>query len=166
MAKFIAVFRPHQRPAWAQVFENEQEFIDAWVNGFFDRSCYANNNLDESESEHTFSNAWSDVGHDLYNLTRLDSAQEVASYLNDRNYAGHHNKALDDVRRCAEAIGWFADPLLTAAAPELLVAARCALADLEGIMPEFEPSGDREHPAWTTIKELQAAIAKAEGGSQ
>ena len=27
---------------------------------------------------------------------------------------------------------------------------RRALADLEGIMPEFEPSGDREHPAWET----------------
>jgi len=35
------------------------------------------------------------------------------------------------------------------------------LADLEGIMPEFEPSGDREHPGWTTIEELKAAINKA-----
>jgi hypothetical protein len=53
------------------------------------------------------------------------------------------------------------DAYLIAAAPDLLDAARCALADLEGIMPEFEPSGDREHPAWQTIKELRAAIAKA-----
>jgi hypothetical protein len=53
------------------------------------------------------------------------------------------------------------DARLIAAAPDLLAAARCALADLEGIMPEFEPSGDREHPAWQTIKELQAAIKKA-----
>lgn len=44
----------------------------------------------------------------------------------------------------------------------LLDAAKCALADLEGIMPEFEPSGDREHPAWITIKELRAAIKLAE----
>jgi|688.fasta_scaffold1241902_3 hypothetical protein len=44
---------------------------------------------------------------------------------------------------------------------DLYWAARCALADLEGIMPEFEPSGDREHPAWQTIKELRSAIAKA-----
>lgn len=50
---------------------------------------------------------------------------------------------------------------LIAAAPELLQAAKCALADLQGIMPEFEPSGDREHPAWQTIEELCAAIAKA-----
>lgn len=40
----------------------------------------------------------------------------------------------------------------------LEIAARCALADLEGIMPEFEPSGDREHPGWKTIKELQKAL--------
>jgi len=31
----------------------------------------------------------------------------------------------------------------------------CAHADLEGIMPEFEPSGDRKHPAWKTIKLLK-----------
>ena len=50
---------------------------------------------------------------------------------------------------------------LIACAPELLDAAKCALADLEGIMPEFEPSGDREHPGWTTIEELKAVIKKA-----
>lgn len=44
---------------------------------------------------------------------------------------------------------------------ELLLAARCALADLEGIMPEFEPSGDREHPAWETLKLLRNATKKA-----
>ena len=43
------------------------------------------------------------------------------------------------------------------APPDLLFAAKCALADLEGIMPEFEPSGDREHPAWETIKLLKKA---------
>jgi hypothetical protein len=47
---------------------------------------------------------------------------------------------------------------LLAKAPDLLFAAKCALADLEGIMPEFEPSGDREHPAWETIKLLKKAI--------
>ena len=38
---------------------------------------------------------------------------------------------------------------------QLRKVARCALADLEGIMPEFEPSGDRTHPAWKTILELR-----------
>ena len=46
----------------------------------------------------------------------------------------------------------------------LLLACRCALADLEGIMPEYDPSGDRTHPGWQTIKDLQKAISEAEKG--
>lgn len=42
---------------------------------------------------------------------------------------------------------------------KLVQAAKNALADLEGIMPEFEPSGDRTHPAWTTIEDLKDALA-------
>ena len=45
---------------------------------------------------------------------------------------------------------------------ELLVICKCALADLQGIMPEFEPDGDRKHPAWRTIKELKKYITKTE----
>ena len=45
--------------------------------------------------------------------------------------------------------------------PELLLAARCALADLEGIMIKYDP--DSYHPGWTTMDELRAAIAKATG---
>lgn len=56
------------------------------------------------------------------------------------------------------------DARLIAAAPELLAAAKAALADLEGIMPDYEPSGDREHPAWVTINELRDAITKAKEG--
>lgn len=41
---------------------------------------------------------------------------------------------------------------------KLYSAAKNALADLEGIMPEFDASGDRTHPAWKTMKELQEAI--------
>lgn len=37
-------------------------------------------------------------------------------------------------------------------------AARCALADMEGIMPEFDPDGDRTHPGWVTIEQLKSAI--------
>ena len=50
---------------------------------------------------------------------------------------------------------------LLAAAPDLLAAAQCALADFEGILPEFDP--EREHPAWETLAELRAAITKATG---
>jgi hypothetical protein len=57
-----------------------------------------------------------------------------------------------------------ANARLIAAAPELLLAAKCALADLEGILPEIEPSGDRTHPARQTIQELSQAIAKATNG--
>ncbi|MCL4296278.1 MAG: hypothetical protein KJ077_11140 [Anaerolineae bacterium] len=40
---------------------------------------------------------------------------------------------------------------------------RTALADLYGIMPEFEPSGDREHSGWETIAELRDMVASLEG---
>ena len=39
--------------------------------------------------------------------------------------------------------------------------AKAALADLQGIMPEFEPSGERLHPAWKTIDELTAPLQQA-----
>lgn len=44
---------------------------------------------------------------------------------------------------------------------QLLAALKAALADLEGIMPEFEPSGERMHPGWLTIAEARAAIDAA-----
>ncbi len=44
----------------------------------------------------------------------------------------------------------------------LLTVCKRALADLEGIMLEFEPSGDRIHPAWRTIEELRGVLAAAE----
>lgn len=43
---------------------------------------------------------------------------------------------------------------------------RCALADLYGVMPEFDPSGDREHPGWETIAELRSMVAAIEGNSK
>lgn len=54
-----------------------------------------------------------------------------------------------------------ANARLITAAPDLLAAARCALADLEGMLPEFDP--EHEHPAWETLAELRAAITKATG---
>ena len=44
----------------------------------------------------------------------------------------------------------------------LVFSCRCALADLEGILPEFDPSGDREHPGWQTIKELQDTLSSVD----
>ena len=45
---------------------------------------------------------------------------------------------------------------------KLVVEAKCALADLEGVMPEFEPSGDREHPGWKTILNLRKVLKRVE----
>ena len=56
-----------------------------------------------------------------------------------------------------------ANARLIASAPKMLEILEYALADLEGIMPEYEPSGDREHPGWQTIKDIKEAIAKARG---
>jgi hypothetical protein len=49
---------------------------------------------------------------------------------------------------------------------KLKQAAKAALADLEGIMPEFDPSGDREHPAWQTIHDLKVALSGFELGDE
>jgi 2-iminoacetate synthase ThiH len=38
--------------------------------------------------------------------------------------------------------------------PRAINLIRCALADLEGIMPEIDSTGDREHPGWRTMKEM------------
>jgi len=53
-----------------------------------------------------------------------------------------------------------ANARLIAAAPDLLSACRCALADLEGMCGLVE----EDHPCFETIEELKAAIEKAEGG--
>lgn len=45
---------------------------------------------------------------------------------------------------------------------ELLHWARCALLDLEQVMPEYEPSGDRLHAGWKTIQGLKKAIEDVE----
>ena len=56
-----------------------------------------------------------------------------------------------------------ANARLIAAAPELLMVLSYALADLDDVMPEFEPSGDRTHSGWQTIEDIKVALAKATG---
>jgi hypothetical protein len=51
-----------------------------------------------------------------------------------------------------------ANAVLIAATPGLLAAAKCALADLEGLLRDE----DRDVPGWQTIRELREAIDKAE----
>lgn len=42
---------------------------------------------------------------------------------------------------------------------ELVAACNCALADLQGLMPDVDPSGNRKHPGWITIKQLEKVIS-------
>ena len=56
-----------------------------------------------------------------------------------------------------------ANARLIAAAPDLLDAVSNCLHDLEDVMPEYEPSGDRTHPGWVSIKEACEALTKATG---
>ena len=49
---------------------------------------------------------------------------------------------------------------------DLIAAAKCALADLEGIMPEFDHDGNRSHPGWETIEDLKKTIANFDGDSE
>ena len=90
------------------------------------------------------------------------------------DFFGIYEKLDEDNVRCVALMDSSAAPDLTiaeteryaklfVAAPDLLLEAKCALADLEGVMEEFEPSGDREHPAWDTIDKLRAVIARVEG---
>jgi hypothetical protein len=65
------------------------------------------------------------------------------------------------IARDDEQLENLANARLIAAAPDLLAAAQCALADFEGILPEFDP--EQEYPAWETLAELRAAITKATG---
>ena len=67
---------------------------------------------------------------------------------------------LADLRNCNNAE---ANAILIATAPELLATCKCALADLQGIIPEIEPDGNKQHPGWKTIKELKNVITKTEG---
>jgi hypothetical protein len=101
---FILVFRPHTTPAWAETFRNEQDFINAWVNGDFTRRCSADGS--DASDEPTFDEAYAAVSHDLHNLTRLDNADEVQRYLSDEGYAGHHNKGYGAVAQAARELGW------------------------------------------------------------
>lgn len=101
----------------------------------------------------------------------LQTLEYVAATLKLR----HINEATDDeveeaLTMAQEAIAGKGQPIIPSATggrdTDLVAAAKAALADLQGIMPEFEPSGDRTHPAWKTIEELQTAIEQAPAEGQ
>lgn len=76
---------------------------------------------------------------------------------------GHYGELVANVQPLDNVKERKANANLLAAAPDLLQCAKCALADLEGILPEFETGGDRLHPGWQTLKELKSVIHKATG---
>lgn len=97
---FIIVFRPHQMPATAFAFRSEADFLRNHIN-------YGKPSSDFDAIENpTYDDAIEDAGRDLSRLTRLDSAEEVARYLADHNYCGHHNKGYSAVMKAAEELGW------------------------------------------------------------
>ena len=87
---------------------------------------------------------WCHAGmYDLYDQSRSDGLRECPE-------CGH----------CEEQTDEEAQIPVSMMALKLLKCCRNALADLEGVMPEFEPEGDRTHSGWTTIEELKSALAK------
>ena len=78
----------------------------------------------------------------------------------------HSGVALTDCRHRTVAENE-ANANLIIAAPDLLAAAKCALADLEGAIERSDlgDEGVAYDAAKLTIKELRAAIAKTKGGA-
>lgn len=79
------------------------------------------------------------------------------------------------MKKASELLAQSADPFdkgcmlvikLEQAHERLIQASRCALAELEHIMPEFvDPSSDRLHPGWKAIEELKVAIKASESAT-
>lgn len=38
---------------------------------------------------------------------------------------------------------------------KVLKVVQCAIADLDGMLPEVDPDGERTHPGWETVEELR-----------
>lgn len=100
---FMLVFRPHQRRAWAEKFDDEQEVVRLWLNGMYNSGCGCRPG---EASSLDYDGAIEDLGRDMSRLTRLDNAEECQRYLTDPDYAGRHNKGLDDVISIARSLGW------------------------------------------------------------
>lgn len=112
---FILVFRPHQRPAWAATYNEEDDLVSAFQRGAFATSCHAPCTAEEIDAmdgktpDEQYAIAFESVGHDLNCLTRLDNPDEVERYLNERDYCGHHNKGCSAVAVEARELGWIVD---------------------------------------------------------
>lgn len=100
---FILVFRPHQRPAWADWFRDEQDVIDSLLNRYYATRCNAEWSEDRQPS---YDEAIEELEHDLHGITRLNSADELRRYVSDRDWHGPHNKGVDAAVRAGRSLGW------------------------------------------------------------
>jgi hypothetical protein len=100
------------------------------------------------ETKHTPIGDWEiHLDDDLYGMYFIPA-------LMTRGDAAETDEEIEAVR-AEEA----ANQKLLQAAPKLLAACKCAVADFEGILPAYDP--EQHHPAWQTIQELKAAIIAA-----
>ena len=114
----IIVFRPHQSPAWAASFADKRELVEDFLDDQFDVHGL-NAACDQGTFDRIKATADIDrqceiatevIGHDLHSLTQLETAEECARYIAERDYAGSHNKGLNAVTACARELGWIAEP--------------------------------------------------------
>jgi hypothetical protein len=112
----ILVFRPHQRPAWADYFSSREAVVGSWINGEYDRQVFANfeHYMTETYGEDTpekpwpkpsFDDAVSDLQHDLNCLTILETPQEAIDYIAGKN-GSRHNRGTGAVETEAACAGW------------------------------------------------------------
>ena len=113
----ILVFRPHQSPAWAVSCRDKQDVVNDFLDDRFDVAAL-NAPCDDEAFDRIKATADIDrqceiaaevIGHDLHSLTQLETAEECARYIAERDYAGQHNKGLNAVTECARELGWIVD---------------------------------------------------------
>lgn len=88
------------------------------------------------------------VFHKVHDQNGLTIAELPNALISSPHHDRQRNNARFIVRACNSHAA-------------LLAACKSALAELEGIMPQWEPN-DHTHSAWETIEELQSAIKAGE----
>ncbi len=91
----------------------------------------------------------------------LSTEELVVAWEGDRIQDADEMPGLDDYDSLDRLIGEAYDEIDSEADAGLIEACKCALADLEGIMPDHDPSGDRTEPGWQTIRQLRRELKKA-----
>lgn len=101
---FILVERPHQTPAKAYHYDSIQQFLDEHQEQIACAEDWLKDRADEGEI--TFWQLIEYLGDDLSAITVLENPEETKRYILEKEYAGHHNKAVDLVYQTAVKLGW------------------------------------------------------------